>query len=194
MQRDLTGALGLGTIFILLLMGFLFESFVLPLSVLPSIPLSFVGVYWFLYLTGENIDALAGIGMVLLIGVVVHNAIVLVDFINGARKQGLPRTEAIVQAGRLRFRPIMMTALTTVGGMLPLAFSEPTGEGIPYGPFGKTPVGGMITSTVLTLLVVPTFYDSFETRKDRIVAWFARRRANAAGAETAEPVPATSSQ
>ncbi|MBL4687956.1 MAG: efflux RND transporter permease subunit, partial [Nannocystaceae bacterium] len=105
MQRDLMGALGLGTIFILLIMGFLFESFVLPLPVLPSIPLSFVGVYWFLYATGENIDGLAGIGMVLLLGVVVNNAIVLVDFINGARAMGLSRVEAVVQAGNLRFRP-----------------------------------------------------------------------------------------
>lgn len=176
LQRDLSGALGLGTIFILLLMGFLFESFVLPLSVLPSIPLSFVGVYWFLYLTDENIDALAGIGMVLLIGVVVNNAIVLVDFINGARRRGVPRDEAVVQAGLMRFRPIMMTALTTVGGMLPLAFAEPTGEGIPYGPFGKTLVGGMITSTVLTLLVVPVMYTFLDDLRDTGASWWARLR------------------
>ncbi|MCH9683267.1 MAG: efflux RND transporter permease subunit [Deltaproteobacteria bacterium] len=177
MQDDLSGALALGTIFILLLMGFLFESFVLPLSVLPSIPLSFVGVYWFLYATGENIDALAGIGMVLLIGVVVNNAIVLVDFINGSRAQGMERTEAVVQAGLLRFRPIMMTALTTVGGMLPLAFSEPTGEGIPYGPFGKTLVGGMITSTVLTLLVVPVMYTFLDDLRHAGLGWWGRLRA-----------------
>jgi HAE1 family hydrophobic/amphiphilic exporter-1 len=176
MQRDLTGALVLGTVFILLLMGFLFESFVLPLSVLPSIPLSFVGVYWFLYLTKENIDALAGIGMVLLIGVVVNNAIVLIDFINVARQQGLGRTEAIVQAGRLRFRPIMITALTTIGGMIPLAFSVPTGEGIPYGPFGKTLVGGMITSTFLTLLVVPIVYTYLDDLRDAAVVWWTRLR------------------
>ncbi|MEM9459737.1 MAG: efflux RND transporter permease subunit [Myxococcota bacterium] len=176
MQEDLSGALGLGTIFILLLMGFLFESFVLPLSVLPSIPLSFVGVYWFLFLTGENIDGLAGIGMVLLIGVVVNNAIVLIDFINGARASGMARAEAIVQAGMLRFRPIMMTALTTVGGMLPLAFSEPTGEGIPYGPFGKTLVGGMITSTVLTLLVVPITYTFLDDLREAAAVWWRRLR------------------
>lgn len=176
MQRDLTGALILGTIFILLLMGFLFESFVLPMSVLPSIPLSFVGVYWFLYLTDSSIDALAGIGMVLLIGVVVNNAIVLIDFINVARQQGLPRTEAIVQAGKLRFRPIMITALTTIGGMIPLAFSTPTGEGIPYGPFGKTLVGGMITSTFLTLLVVPIVYTYLDDLRDAAVAWWTRLR------------------
>lgn len=176
MARDLIGAMGLGTIFIFLVMGFLFESFVLPMSVLPSIPLSFVGVYWFLYLTDSSIDALAGIGMVLLIGVVVNNAIVLIDFINVARQQGLPRTEAIVQAGKLRFRPIMITALTTIGGMIPLAFSTPTGEGIPYGPFGKTLVGGMITSTFLTLLVVPIVYTYLDDLRDAAVAWWTRLR------------------
>ncbi len=157
-QRDLAGAMALGTAFIFLLMAFLFESFVLPLSVMPSIPLSFVGVWWFLYATGERIDALAGIGIILLLGVVVNNAIVLIDFVNAARRAGLARDEAIVAAGRLRFRPILMTALTTVGGMIPLAFSEPTGEGIPYNAFGKALVGGMVTSTILTLVVVPVAY------------------------------------
>jgi HAE1 family hydrophobic/amphiphilic exporter-1 len=176
MARDLLGALGLGTIFIFLLMGFLFESFVLPLSVLPSIPLSFVGVYWFLYLTGDNIDALAGIGMVLLLGVVVNNAIVLVDFINQARRSGMERDDAIVAAGNLRFRPIMMTALTTIGGMLPLAFTETTGEGIPYAPFGKTLVGGMITATVLTLLVVPVTYAALDDLRETALGWWARLR------------------
>lgn len=174
MARDLTGALGLGTIFILLIMGFLFESFVLPLSVLPSIPLSFVGVYWFLFATGQNIDSLAGIGMVLLLGVVVNNAIVLVDFVGSARRKGVPREEAIVQAGTLRFRPIMMTALTTIGGMLPLAFTEPTGEGIPYAPFGKTLVGGMITATILTLVVVPVMYTLLDDLREAARVWWAR--------------------
>src|SRR5690606_36820861 len=113
-NRDLMWAMALAVLFIFLSMGFLFESFVLPLSVLPSIPLSFVGVWWFLYLTDSQLDALSGIGLLLLLGVVVNNAIVLVDFINGARAQGLDRTEAIVEAGIQRFRPIFMTALTTV--------------------------------------------------------------------------------
>jgi HAE1 family hydrophobic/amphiphilic exporter-1 len=155
-------------------MGFLFESFVLPLSVLPSIPLSFVGVWWFLYLTDSSLDVLAGIGLLLLLGVVVNNAIVLVDFINGARAQGLDRTEAIVQAGVQRFRPIFMTALTTVGGMIPLAFADAPAEGIPYGPFGKTLVGGMTTSTILTLVVVPVSYTAFDDLRTRLEGWFGR--------------------
>jgi len=177
MQRDLTGALGLGAIFVFLLMGFLFESVVLPLAVLPSIPLALVGVWWFLYLTGDVIDALAGIGMVLLLGVVVNNAIVLIDCTNQARSAGLGRTDAIVMAGRLRLRPILMTALTTVGGMLPLAFSRPTGEGIPYGPFGKALVGGMTTATILTLVVVPVAYTYLDDLRDVLAVWW--RRVNA---------------
>ncbi len=180
-QRDLAGAMVLGTCFIFLLMGFLFESFVLPMSVLPSIPLSFVGVWWFLYLTGENIDPLAGIGIILLLGVVVNNGIVLVDFINRARAAGLSRVEAIVQAGVLRFRPILMTALTTVGGMLPLAFSQSTGEGIPYNAFGKALVGGMIAATVLTLVVVPVTYAYLDDFRQAARQWAARVLRTVAG-------------
>ncbi len=168
---DLMYAGLLSICFIFLLMGFLFESFVLPLSVLPSIPLSFVGVWWFLYLTGSHIDPLAGIGVILLLGVVVNNAIVLVDFINNARAQGLSREDAVLQAGRQRLRPILMTALTTIGGMIPLAFSQPTGEGIPYGPFGKTLLGGMITATALTLLAVPVFYTYLDDLRELGRAW-----------------------
>jgi HAE1 family hydrophobic/amphiphilic exporter-1 len=185
---DLMLAMILACIFIFLIMGFLFESFVLPLSVLPAIPLSFVGVWWFLYLTDSDLDPLAGIGLLLLLGVVVNNAIVLVDFINGARAQGLERTEAIVEAGIQRFRPIFMTALTTVGGMLPLAFADAPAEGIPYGPFGKTLVGGMTTSTILTLVVVPVSYTAFDDLRELVQRWFARvfRRAPAsAGDESA---------
>lgn len=173
-NRDLMLGMALAVVFIFLIMGFLFESFVLPLSVLPSIPLSFVGVWWFLYLTDSSLDMLAGIGLLLLLGVVVNNAIVLVDFINGARAQGLDRTEAIVEAGVQRFRPIFMTALTTIGGMLPLAFADAPAEGIPYGPFGKTLVGGMTTSTILTLVVVPVSYTAFDDLRVRIDAWFSR--------------------
>jgi HAE1 family hydrophobic/amphiphilic exporter-1 len=83
----------------------------------------------------------------------------------------LSREEAIVQAGMQRFRPIMMTALTTVGGMIPLAFSEPTGEGLNYGPFGKTLVGGMTTATILTLVVVPVSYTYFDDLRIAASAW-----------------------
>ncbi len=174
LATDMFGAMVLSTIFIFLLMGFLFESFILPMSVLPSIPLSFIGVWWFLMFTGSPIDSLAVIGILLLLGVVVNNGIVLVDFINSARVAGLSREEAIVQAGMQRFRPIMMTALTTVGGMIPLAFSTPTGEGLNYGPFGKTLVGGMTTATILTLVVVPVSYTYFDDLRIAATEWTRR--------------------
>lgn len=174
LRTDMIGAMALSTVFIFLLMGFLFESFILPLSVLPSIPLSFIGVWWFLMLTGSPIDALAVIGILLLLGVVVNNGIVLVDFIGSARAAGLSREEAIVQAGMQRFRPIMMTALTTVGGMLPLAFTTPNGEGLDYGPFGKTLVGGMTTATILTLVVVPVSYAYFDDFRTAAAEWTRR--------------------
>ena len=174
LRNDMVGAMILSTAFIFLVMGFLFESFILPMSVLPSIPLSFIGVWWFLMFTGSPIDALAVIGILLLLGVVVNNGIVLVDFINSARASGLSREEAIVQAGMQRFRPILMTALTTVGGMIPLAFTTPNGEGLDYGPFGKTLVGGMTTATVLTLVVVPVAYTYFDDLRIAAGEW-ARR-------------------
>jgi HAE1 family hydrophobic/amphiphilic exporter-1 len=174
---DLIAAMVLGSVFIFLIMGFLFESFVLPLSVMPSIPLSFVGVWWFLWLTGENIDSLAGIGIILLLGVVVNNGIVLVDFVNAARRLGLDRDQALVDAGNARFRPIMMTALTTVGGMLPLAFARHTGEGIAYNAFGKALVGGMVSATVLTLVVVPVTYAYLDDLRSYTATWWTRLRA-----------------
>lgn len=172
--RDFMLAALLGCIFIFLLMGFLFESVVLPLSVMPSVPLSFVGVWWFLWFTDERVDSLAFVGVLLLLGVVVNNAIVLIDFVNEARRSGLSREDAIVSAGLQRFRPIFMTSLTTVGGMLPLAFAAPPEEGIGYAAFGKTLVGGMTSATILTLIVVPVFYTMFDDLRVFSRIWVSR--------------------
>lgn len=170
-QEEFVLAALLGSLFIFFLMGFLFESLLLPLSVMPSIPLAMVGVWWFLWLTGENLDPLAVVGVLLLLGVVVNNAIVLIDFINIARQRGLSRSAAVVQAGAQRFRPIFMTALTTVGGMLPLAFAQAPAEGIPYNAFGKTLVGGMTTATILTLVIVPVSYTIFDDFRQFALRW-----------------------
>jgi HAE1 family hydrophobic/amphiphilic exporter-1 len=145
-------------VFIYLIMGFLFESALLPLSVMPSILLSWIGVFWLLWATGSKLDMMAAIGLILLAGVVVNNGIVLVDLINRLRRQGMPRHEAILEAGRLRFRPILMTALTTIMGMLPMALGKANFVGIPYSGLGRTFVGGLLSSTTLTLIVVPLFY------------------------------------
>jgi len=155
-------AMGLSVIFIYLLMGFLFESFILPLSIVTSIPLAAIGVYWIHYLAGYDLDGLGLVGIVLLIGVVVNNGIVLVDYVNRLRAEGRPRSEALRLAADRRFRPIMMTALTTIGGMVPLALSGTTSIGLSYTSFGLTLIGGMTSATLLTLLVVPVAYTLFD--------------------------------
>ena len=144
--------------FVFLLMGVLFESFILPFSVLFSIPFAFLGVYWFLFVTGTPMNMMAMTGMIILIGVVVNNAIVLVDMINRLRIEGLTRTEAIIEAGANRFRPILMTTFTTIFGLLPMAVGNSNLMGVSYAPLGRTMMGGLMSSTVLTLLVVPLLY------------------------------------
>ncbi|MBT4137002.1 MAG: efflux RND transporter permease subunit [Candidatus Latescibacteria bacterium] len=147
---------------VFLLMGVLFESFILPFSVLLSIPFAFLGVYWTLFATGTPMAGLAMVGVIVLIGVVVNNAIVLVDMINRMREEGMDRTEAILEAGRNRFRPILMTTFTTIFGLMPMALGNSTVMGQPYAPMGRTMMGGLISSTFLTLLLVPLFYTFFD--------------------------------
>lgn len=165
-QQENNKALGfamlLSIVFIYLLMGFLFESFILPVSIICTILLAAMGVYWTHFIFGYHLDGLGLVGIVLLIGVVVNNGIVLVDYVNRLRAAGHSRTEAVVMAADRRFRPIMMTALTTVGGMVPLTISGTTSIGLSYTSFGLTLIGGMTFSTFLTLLVVPVAYTAFE--------------------------------
>ena len=155
-------AASLSIVFIYLLMGFLFESFILPLSIFSTIPLAGIGVAWIHYALGYNLDFLGIVGIVLLIGVVVNNGIVLIDYANRLRTEGMPRTEALLTAAGRRFRPIMMTAFTTIIGMVPVTLSGATSIGLSYTSFGLTLIGGLTTSTLLTLLVVPVFYTFFD--------------------------------
>lgn len=170
--KNLQFAAMVSVLFIYLLMGFLFESFVLPLSIILTIPLAGIGVVWSHWLTGKDLDVLGFVGTILLIGVVVNNGIVLVDYVNRLRQQGLERTEALLKAADRRFRPILMTALTTIIGMIPLTFSEPTELGLSYKSFGLTLIGGMTTATILTLLVVPVFYTFFDDLRERVMQGF----------------------
>jgi HAE1 family hydrophobic/amphiphilic exporter-1 len=117
---------------------------------------------------------MAIIGTILLAGVVVNNAIVLVDRINQLRKEGMPREEAICEASRQRFRPILMTALTTILGLLPMAFGKAAFVGIPYSPMGLTFVGGLSAGTFLTLIIVPLFYAYFDEWRTTLQARFGR--------------------
>ncbi len=164
---------------VFLLMGMLFESLLLPLSVIVAVPFAFLGVYWTLYLTGSPMDMLSQIGMVLLIGVVVNNAIVMVDLTNRLRAEGMDRHEALIEAGRHRFRPILMTTFTTVCGLIPMAVGNAKVFGWQYAPLGCTIIGGMLVSMVLTLIIVPLFYTLFDDLRlliRRVVVLGDRRR------------------
>jgi HAE1 family hydrophobic/amphiphilic exporter-1 len=163
-------ALFTSILFIYLLMGLLFESFILPLSIIFTIPLAAFGVIWAHLLKGIDIDFLGAVGIVLLIGVVVNNGIVLIDTVNRLRQEGHSRRDAILKAASRRFRPIMMTAITTIGGLLPLAFAGRMDSGISYTSFSYTLIGGMTTATMLTLLVVPIFYTFFDDLRNTVSA------------------------
>jgi len=157
-MRSMRFAALISIVFIYLLMGFLFESIVLPISILFTIPLASIGVYWAHFFTGLDIDFLGFIGLVLLVGVVVNNGIVLIDYVNRLRKEGVVRDKAVTLAAERRFRPIMMTALTTIGGMIPLTLGGSSSIGLSYKSFGLTLIGGLTSATLLTLLVVPVLY------------------------------------
>ncbi len=181
-------ALLLSIAFVYLLMAFLFESFALPLSIMMTIPLALIGVVFAHLVSGKGIDLLGMIGMVLLVGVVVNNGIVLVDYVNRLRREGVERTEAILKATHDRFRPIMMTAVTTICGMIPLTLGGPTSIGMSYKSFGLTLIGGLSSATLLTLLVVPVFYALFDDI--RLASGAALRGAlRLSGKSTATPAP-----
>ncbi len=186
-------AMGLSVVFIYLLMGFLFESFILPLSIVLTIPLASIGVFWIHFLTGYDLDGLGLVGIVLLIGVVVNNGIVLVDYVNRLRARGESRRQAVLDAADRRFRPIMMTALTTIGGMIPLTFSGSSSIGISYTSFGLTLIGGMTTATLLTLLVVPVAYTLFDDLREVTSAVLRRALSGPAGRRSPAGHPAEGS-
>ena len=162
----------LALVLVYIVMASQFESFKTPLIIMISIPFSFSGVAIALWLTGTNLSVVAALGAVLLIGIVVKNAIVLVDYINLMRDRGYPLYDAIAMSGKSRLRPVLMTALTTGLGMLPLALSSGEGSEI-WSPMGISVIGGLIFSTFLTLIIVPVIYavlDRPGSRKRRRLA------------------------
>ena len=163
-------ALIMSVAFVFLLMGMLFESFWTPLAVLFTVPFAFVGVYWMLYLTGTTFEVMAGIGLVVLVGIVVNNAIVLLDRVQQYRFDGMAREEALLLAGRDRLRPILMTAATTIVGLLPMALGKSGIVGTPYYPLGRAVIGGLLASTVLSLLLVPLFYTYLDDLRHALAA------------------------
>jgi HAE1 family hydrophobic/amphiphilic exporter-1 len=164
-------AIILGVIMAYMVLAAQFESFVHPFTVLLSMPLSFIGAFSALMLTGNTISIFSFIGLILLMGLVKKNAILLVDYTNVLRARGLSRKDAILQAGPVRLRPILMTTFAMVFGMLPVAFGM--GEGAETrSPMGIAVIGGLLTSLFLTLVVVPAAYDLFDDWQ----GFFMRRR------------------
>jgi HAE1 family hydrophobic/amphiphilic exporter-1 len=177
---DMAQAGALAIVLIFALMGVLFESLLLPLSILCSIPFLFSGAYWTLWFSGESLSTTAIAGFVILLGIVVNNAIVLVDAINRQRDQGATRKEALLQAGRIRLRPILMTASTTICGLLPLVLLPAQGMGPSYRPLGIVMLGGLTSSTLFTLIAVPLFYTLFDDLGVQMKKMVARARSRAA--------------
>ncbi|HXK62287.1 MAG TPA: efflux RND transporter permease subunit, partial [Acidobacteriota bacterium] len=151
-------------------MASLFESLAHPFAIMLSLLFAMVGVAWFLLITGTPFNIMAMIGIMILIGIVVNNGIVLIDHVNNLRRRGLPRYRAIEEGCRERFRPILMTATTTVVGLIPLAAGTSSMLGLRYFPMARTVMGGLMASTVLTLIVLPTYY----TLVDDVSMWLRR--------------------
>jgi len=163
---------------IYMLIAALFESVLFPLAVLVSIVFSVVGVFWFLFLTDTTFTAMASTGMLLLTGIVVNNGIVLLSRIIQLRNQGLSRFDAILQSGRHRLRPILMTVCTTVAGLLPLALGDVRvgGLGPSYFPMARTIIGGLVFSTLITLVLLPIIYVLLDDLKTTTYRWLLRIR------------------
>ena len=155
---ELGAALGLSIVLVFLLMGILFESVLLPTAVITAIPFAVVGAIWTIFLTGTPMDTMGWIGIIILAGVVVNNGIVLVDRIHRLIGEGKARNEAVLLGCAQRVRPILMTALSTVFGLMPMILSQPATNAFPYRALATIVAGGLITSTIFTLWVVPIAY------------------------------------
>jgi HAE1 family hydrophobic/amphiphilic exporter-1 len=171
-------ALGLAVVFIYLILASLFGSFLQPLAIMLALPLSFIGVALALLLTGGNMNVMTMIGVIMLMGLVTKNGILLVDFANQLRGEGEPRAAALLSAGRIRLRPIIMTTVAMIFGMLPLALAIGAGAEA-RAPMARAVIGGLITSTLLTLFVVPVMY----TYLDDLGSWVSSKFTTAADHE-----------
>jgi HAE1 family hydrophobic/amphiphilic exporter-1 len=161
--RSLAFTLALAVLLVYLVMASQFESLVQPFVILFTIPLGLIGVVWALFLTGTTINVVALIGLIMLAGIVVNNAIVLIDAVNQGRERGLEKRAAILEAGRVRLRPILITTVSTVLGLLPMAIGFGEGAEVRT-PMAITVIGGISVSTLLTLVVIPVVY-SLMTRE-----------------------------
>jgi HAE1 family hydrophobic/amphiphilic exporter-1 len=173
-QQESFGDLGLllllSIALVYMVMASQFESFLDPFVVMFSIPFAFVGVIWAFLISNTTLSMTSFLGVIMLMGIVVNNAIVLVDYMNIMRKRGTTLEEAVLTSGRRRLRPVLMTAFTTITGMLPLAVMRYSGSEM-WRPLGVAMVGGLLVSTLVTLVLVPTLYTIFESKFRRNARW-----------------------
>jgi HAE1 family hydrophobic/amphiphilic exporter-1 len=158
------GAFLLATLLVYMIMASQFESFKYPLIIMFTIPLALIGVVLALLIAGKPINLPVLIGFVMLGGIAVNNGIVMVDYINQLKRKGLEKKEAILQACAVRLRPVLITAFTTILGMLPMALSTSAGAEM-RAPMAITVVGGLVTTTFLTLFIIPIIYSLFDRVK-----------------------------
>jgi HAE1 family hydrophobic/amphiphilic exporter-1 len=171
-------AIGVAVMLMYFVLVVQFGSFLEPLSIMLSLPLSLIGVMLALVVTNESLNIMSMIGVILLVGIVAKNAILLIDFAKWSEEKGMDRREALIQAGRVRLRPILMTTFALVAGMVPVAMGG--GEGGDFrAPLGITVIGGVITSTLLTLLVIPTVYEILADSRDWLAAKMFRSKGEA---------------
>jgi len=159
--KVLTGALILAILLVYMVMASQFESLVYPFIVMFEIPLAFIGVGLALFITGQTLSLSSFIGIIMLAGIVVNNAIVLIDYVNQLRKKGMDTLNALIEGGTTRLRPILITSLTTLFGMLPMALSQQEGSEM-MRPMAITVIGGLLVSTILTLVIIPVTYNVVE--------------------------------
>jgi HAE1 family hydrophobic/amphiphilic exporter-1 len=172
-------------VFIYLILASLFGSFLQPLAIMLALPLSFIGVALALLLTKGNLNVMTMIGIIMLLGLVTKNGILLVDMTNQQRGEGLDRHDALLTAARTRIRPIIMTTVAMIFGMVPLALALGAGAE-QRAPMGRAVIGGLMTSTILTLFVVPVAY----TILDDVAGWLgAKWRGKGAAAGGHGPIP-----
>ena len=188
MQESFTAAvaaLGMAVIFIYIILASQFGSFLQPVAIMASLPFTLIGVFLALLITGTTLNIFSIIGIIMLMGLVTKNAILLVDFTNQGLREGKSRHDAILDAGQVRLRPILMTTMAMIFGMLPMAIGSGDG-GEQNAPMGRAVIGGIITSTLLTLVVVPVLYTYLDAWGRKMSAKFAHKPQPAGG--SAEPV------
>ncbi|HRP73339.1 MAG TPA: efflux RND transporter permease subunit [Luteimonas sp.] len=190
-QQQMVNAIFIALILMFVIMAAVFESLLFPAAIMSCVLFSIFGVYWLFWITGTEMNIMAIIGILVLMGVVVNNGIVMIEHINNLRRRGLPRTEALVEGSRERLRPILMTMGTAILAMIPIALHTNTPDGMPpYYPMARAIAGGLAFSTVVSLLFLPTIYallDDLRNGTSRLVRRARTKRVPAVAVEAVLP-------